>query len=121
MSAFVVAPTVIASALAGRLVVDLFVMVLPDVRDDERAVSTAHRIVEAEAPRVAQAERPDLVARGNRNVVDERVVWRDLIADRVLLRHVYVDPEHLSEEAVRVLGVVEGIVGATAITQADVQ
>ena len=61
--AFADAPAVVAAAEPRRLVVDLLAGALADVADQHRAGAAQPGRVEGEAPRVAQAERPDLVER----------------------------------------------------------
>src|SRR5829696_5308796 len=65
-------PAVVASSLAARFVVDFLARTLADVADHERAGPAARQVVEAPAPRVAQAEAPDLGPR--RRGPCERVV-----------------------------------------------
>ena len=74
MRALAVPPAVVAPAAIRRLVVDLFERALSDVADDQRASAAARRVVEAVAPRVAQAERPDLGPRRHWPAAHERVV-----------------------------------------------
>ena len=69
---------VLAAGAAGRLEVDFFEAVLADVADVEIAGGT----VEAEAPRIAQPVRPDLIA--SRRGSDERIGRR---ADVRCARH----------------------------------
>src|ERR1051325_9198604 len=97
---------VLAAGAAGGLEVDFFVDVLADVADPE----VAGLAVEGEAPRVAQAVRPDLPARG------EGVARGDGIR-----RPVDVDAEDLAEELVEVLSAVGGGAGAAAVAAAGVE
>src|SRR5207247_6874278 len=86
-------------ARAGRCgAVDLFVLRLSDVADPE----VVRGAVEREAPRVAQADRPDLVATGPPDVW---VVPGDPVLDAPG-RAVDVDPQDLAQQHVDVLGVV---------------
>jgi hypothetical protein len=76
-----------------------------------------------EPPRIAQTERPDLVARIAR--ADERIVHRDPVGQR-RLRMVDVQSQHLAEQAVAALGVVLRIVepqrrGAAAVARRHVE
>ena len=116
-----VAPAVVASAAARRLVVDFLPAVLTDVRDDERAGAAARRIVESVAPRVPQPEAPNLTTRGNGLTADERIVRRHLIARWIAVGHVHVDAQHLAEQLGGTLCAVRGIVARTAVAEADVQ
>src|SRR5688500_17811002 len=59
---FAIAPPVVDAAAAGRLVVHFFPRTLADVADHQGAGATARRIVEAEFPRIAQPDVPDLGA-----------------------------------------------------------
>ena len=119
MRAFAVAPAVVTAARAARLVVDFFEAVLADVADDQRAGAAARDIVEAVAPRIAKAERPDLVAR--RVAAEERIVRRNPVAGRVVVGHADVDAQHLAEQLVRVLRAMVGIVAGSAVAEADVE
>ncbi len=74
MRALAIAPAVVAPAAIRRLVVDFLERVLSDVADDERAGTAARRVIEAVAPRIAQAERPDLGPRRHRPAGHEWVV-----------------------------------------------
>src|SRR5690606_33165659 len=98
------------AAAVGRLEVDLLDRVLADVAD----VEVAGQAVEAEAPRVAQAERPDLVP--DVRVVHERIGRRDDRAGRV-----DVEAEDLAEQRVPTLGVARRIPGRPAVAETDVE
>src|SRR6266571_9054849 len=105
MRTFHQAPSIVqTSDCARRLKVDFLEIVLPDIRDEH----VARDAVETESPRIAQAERPDLVVEWirRRNGVGLR-------AD--------IDPQDFSEEYGEVLGVAEGIADETAISDADVE
>ena len=119
--AFAIAPAVVAAAAIRRLVVDLLERVLADVADDQRAGAAARRIVEAVAPRIAQAERPDFRPRRNRPAADERIVGRHLIAGRMRVGHVDVDAQHLAEQLLRILRAMFRIVAGAAVAEADVE
>ena len=71
--AFVDAPTVVCAADARQLKIDLFPALIADIAN----VHVAGRAVEAESPRVAQAVRPDFVARVG--VADKGIVWRNCV------------------------------------------
>ena len=62
MRALAIPPAVVAPAAAARLVVDLLPAVLPDVGDHQRPGSAERGVVEADTPRIAQPEAPDLRA-----------------------------------------------------------
>jgi hypothetical protein len=70
---------------------------LSDVGDDQRAGAAARPVVEAEAPRITQAEGPDLAERGNRLAIDERVVFRNAITARIAVGNRHVEAQHLAE------------------------
>jgi len=93
-------PPVVATARFRRpLDVDLFPRVLADVGD----VQVSSQPIEAEAPRVAQAEGPDL--RQGVVDVDERVVVRNPVAG--LRRDV--ESQELAEQGQSVLAAAQGI------------
>src|SRR5262245_22250315 len=106
-------PAVVAALLDD---VDFLEEILPDVAGPE----LAGLAVEGHAPDVPQPARPDLRADAR---ADEWVVRRDrvvlLFADT--LGRVDVDPQHLAEPAVHVLGVVVGIVRRPAVAVGDVE
>ena len=104
-------PSVVASSLANRLVVDFFPAVLANIRDHQRARSTERGIVEDQAPGIAYAEGPDLRQRCNRYSVAERIVERDAVALRIAVRYVDVDAKDLSLQLHRILRVPVGIAG----------
>ena len=120
-AAFAQPPAVVAAARADRLPVHFFARGLADVGDHQRAGAAVRPVVEVVAPRIAQAERPDLRQRGDRLPIDERVVVGHAVAARIGVRHVDVDAQHLAEQRVRVLRVVQRIAAAAAVAQADVE
>ena len=56
---FAIAPTVIAPAASGGFIVHFLPAGLADISNDQGAGSAPCRIVEAETPRISQAEGPD--------------------------------------------------------------
>src|SRR5262249_23502982 len=90
-----VAPAVVAPAARRRLVVALLEWIRCEVADEQRAGAAARRIIEAVAPRVAQAEGPDL---GPRGAADERIVRRYAVADGIAVGDADVDAQHLAEQ-----------------------
>ena len=70
--------------------------------------------VEREPERVPQADRVDLRSPA---AVRVRVVGRD----SVRVAGVHVDPQHLAEQLVRVLGAIAGIAARTAVSEGQVQ
>ena len=98
---------VLAAAARGGLEVDLLDGVLADVAD----VEVARAAVEAEAPGVAQAGRPDL---GRAAAPGERIVRRD----RVRRLGVDVDPQQLAEQRVLVLAVVLRVAAVATMASA---
>jgi hypothetical protein len=112
MSAFHPPPAVVLAArAAGGLEVDLLPRVLPDVTDEEIACEA----VEAEAPRIAQAVRPDLGPGAGHP--KEGVGGGNPVG----CRPVDVDAENLAKEAPQILGVVVDIARAAAVADANVQ
>src|SRR5262245_10778912 len=108
-------PAVVLAARArGRLKVDLLARTLPDVAD----VQVAGLAVEAEPPGIAQPVGPDLGAAAGH--ADEGVGRRHGVgagwSDRL-----DVEPQDLTEQAVRVLAVVVRIAATAAVAGADVQ
>jgi hypothetical protein len=104
-------PAVVAAThRVGGLPVDLLARILTHVADEQVARSE----VEAEAPRVPEALRPDLVADRVAGIAgaDERVVGRDRVRQRV-----DVDAEQLPEEQVVVLRLAVRIVAAAAVAE----
>src|SRR5205085_8949608 len=85
--------------------------VLADVGDPE----IAGRAIEAESPRIAKAERPDLAARAG--AIHERIRRRD----RVPRGAVDVDAQNFSEQRREILRAIAGIAGASAVAEADVE
>ena len=114
--AFHHAPAVVgAAALGGRLHVDLFPLVLPDVTD----VHVARARVEGPAPRVSEAKAPDL----RRGAATGHVAARDTVG-LAARRRVDVDAGDLAEqraERLPVAGAAVFVPSAAAVTQADVQ
>ncbi len=100
-----------AGGMRPREEVDFLLRILSDVAD----VEVAGHPIEAESPRIAQPQRPDLrpaQARGR-----ERVVRGIRVGRRV----VDVDAQHLAEQLVRILRAVARIVAAAAVARADVE
>ena len=106
---------------APRLEVDLFVCVLTDVGNHQRAHPAARRVVEAKLPGVAQAKRPDLTERVYRITVNERVVFGNSVAASIIVIDVDVDAQHLAEERAGILREVHRIAAAATVAHADVQ
>jgi hypothetical protein len=108
--AFLEAPAVVLAAGArGRLEIDLLGLVLADVAD----VEVAGRAVEGDLPRVAQAVSPDLTPPAQAGVAR-----RDAVR---LLARLDVDPQHLAEQVVQVLGAVLLVAGTAAVAGAYVE
>lgn len=95
---FAIAPPVITPATTRRLVIDLLPRSLPDIRDDGRPASSSQRIIEAPAPRVAQAERLDLGQRAEGVAGRIRIVRRHEVTGRIGVGNVHVDPQHLAQQ-----------------------
>lgn len=112
---------VIAAAAPRRLVVHLFARALADVADDQRAGGAGPAVVETVAPRIPQAEVPDLAQGRDRLRVDERIVGGNPVAGRVIVGDADVNPEHLAEQRERILRVVVGIVATATIAGADIE
>jgi len=110
MCAFHAVPAVVGAADAVWQYVDLLPCILADVGDKQ----VTGGAVEAEAPRVAQAIRPDLWS-GVSAVAEWVVVWRG-----VGLGDVDVEAQQLAEESAQVLTVSLRVVGAAPIAQSDV-
>src|SRR5690606_15544619 len=121
--ALVAAPAQVEpAASAGGDEVDLLVRVLADVGDPEVACER----VEGDAPRVAQAQRIDLVAAGSAGAVGIGVVGRDAVVRArgqaavgraAAAGAVDIDAQQLAQQAVRVLGVVVWIATAAAVAR----
>ena len=105
---------VLAAGVAGRQDVDLLPRALPDVPDEQVAGQT----VEAEAARVAQAERPDLRTRVGAN---EGIARRDGVCQPHVRLAVDVDPEGSCRAARSGAGRCRTVTGATAVPRADVR
>src|SRR5204862_4879968 len=95
-----------------RQVVDLLVAVVADIADRERL----RPAVEGEAPGVAEAIGPDLVAARS---ADEWVVRRDRV--RLAARRRGIDPEQLAQQEVQVLRVARRIAGRAAVAGAEIE
>src|SRR5262249_23328176 len=106
--AFLGLPAVIAAGDAGRLKIHLFARALADVGDEQVAALA----VERDAPRIAQAERPDLAARAWR--VDERIARRRRARRPVGL----VDADALSRQRAEVVAVAVGTAAPAAAADA---
>ena len=108
-------PAVIQTArAAGRLEIDLFARQLADVADPQIPRLT----VEGDAPGVAQAETPDLVAHGR--VTHEGVIGGDAVVQpRVGV--VDVHPQQFAQESSRVLPRIVGVAEAAAVAEGDVK
>ncbi len=107
-------PAVVVSALVIRgLEIHVLPRVLPHIGD----VQVAGLAVEAEAPRIAQARRPDLGP--GALLVDEGVILG--YAVRAVPTSIHVDAEDLRQEGVVVLAVTVGITRTTAVAEGDVQ
>src|SRR5207244_4353804 len=108
-------PAVVLAARARRR---LHVHFLPRILTDVADVEIPGHAVEAEAPRVADSERPDLV--------QPRIAWshegvarrRDVVGRRL---DVHVEPQELAEEHGRILGVLERITTTAAVAGAGVE
>ena len=91
--------------------VDLLHPILPDIADHE----VTGLPVELEPPRVSQPVGEDL--RPLAGLADERVAgW-----NRVGVAAERIDPQHLPEQRVEVLGVAGRVAGASAVARADVE
>ena len=99
-----------SAGVRSQRAVDLLVAILADVADPQ----VAGLAIEREAPRVAQAERPDEVVTRH---ADVGIRGRD----RVRLPRVDVDPEDLAQQRTEALGAVAGIAGAAAVAHPDVE
>ena len=100
-----------AKVVAKSNHVDLLTLSLADVAH----VQLPRATVEREAKWVAQARRVDLIA--SRSPPCKRIVRRDGVWQGA----VDVDPEHLAQQVVDVLGAVVGVVGRAAVAHADVE
>ena len=118
MSTFTIPPAVIATAAPPRFVVDLFEAVLSDIPHNQRTRPAALHIVEAVAPRVPPPEAPHL---GPRAASGERIACRDDVADRMCIRNVDVDAQHLTEQLGAILRAMFRIVAGSAVAEADVE
>src|SRR4051812_1322661 len=106
------APAVVAAAAAAsRLEIDLFPCVLADVRDEE----VAGQPIEAETPRVAQAEGPDLRSR-RAGRAGEGIRGRNHIAVAA-----HVEPKDLSAQVREGLSGLERVAAAAAVADGEVQ
>src|SRR5207253_110012 len=76
---------------------------------------------EVVAPRIAQAEAPDLGPRVRRPAADERIAGRNGVADRMGERQIHVNPQHLAEQLRRILRAVRRVVLITTVAKADVE
>ncbi len=119
LTAFERAPSEVAAAagvdaFGRRGHVDLLDAALTDVGDPQ----VAGLGIEAVAPRVAQADRPDLAA-GTLGA-DEGVVGRDRVAE-ISRRCGRVDPQHLAEHFGQVQGPSLRITPGAAVTKADIE
>ena len=105
-------PAVVAAALDE---VNFFIAILSDIAGPELAGLT----IESQSPDVAQAISPDLAA-GLLAASDEGIV----LGNRVLLARIlaiHVDTQDRTQECLEILTVAVGIVGRTAVPQADVE
>src|SRR4029453_18053998 len=118
---FAIAPTVVSSAAVWGFVVDLFELSLTDIANEKSSGSASGRIVEAVAPGVPQAKSPDLGAGLGRARAYEGVARRYLLAARMAVRHVHVNPQHFSEELSRTLGTITRVVCGPAAAKTDVE
>src|SRR2546428_13883168 len=106
------APAVVLAPRArGRLEVHLLPLVLTDVGDEE----IPELPVEAEPPRVAETERPDLGPRARR--APEGVRCRDRVGSGAG----HVDAEERAEELTEILGAAAGIAHTAPITHANIE
>ena len=121
MRALFVPPAVVATGATGGFVINFFPRTLTDVGDDQCAVSAARRHVERVAPRVAQAEAPDLFLNTGRPAVHERIRRRNDVTVHVANRHVHVDAQHLAKQFGGVLRPVSWIVGVSSVAKCDVE
>ncbi len=111
--ALVDAPAVVAAGDEGR--VDFFLRALADVADPRLPGDP----IEAEAPRVAQAHREDLVAAGDG--AEERIGAGRRVRHARSGRRIDVEAQDLAEQQVEILRVVRRVVGAAAVADADVE
>ena len=114
-------PPVIATASGKWLDVDLLASALTDVGDKECPGRTRADAVEAVAPRIAQAERPDFAERTDRCAVYKGIIGGNAIAHRIGVVNADIEAQHLAEKRERILRVIEGIVSATAVSQTNIQ
>ncbi len=113
LTAFHDGPAIVfATARPGRLEIDFLQIILAHVRDIEVASLT----IEADAPGVAQAKRPDLVQHGV--LLRKRIVRRDGVGP---VTGVHVDADELTEQRGPKLSVSLWIEGPAAIPEAQVQ
>src|SRR5439155_24000036 len=103
-------PTIVEPGRVHGLDVHLLPSVLADIRDVEQPAGRVERI----APRVAQAQRPDLRS-------PTSVLERIARGNRIRVTAVYIDPQQLAEQRIGVLGPVLGISSRAAVAHADVE
>jgi hypothetical protein len=107
----------------GGLEIDLLPRVLAHIADEE----IPGQAVERDAPRVAEAVRPDLPARGRHSRARDRHCRRaeERIGewDRIVwwARDINVQAENLAEKLAEVLGVVRRVIAAPAVSDACVE
>src|SRR5262249_13865385 len=105
-------PSIVGALLSD---VDLFPSILTDVGDVEGAKCP----VEARAPGIAQAVRKNFRVGARR--AHERIVGRYVIVAPGIARAVHGDTQVLAQQAVDVLPRVQGVAGAPAVTDRDVE
>src|SRR5262245_2151961 len=104
-------PEVVAATDGPRQEVDLLPLRLADVAEPE----VARLAIEAPAPRIADAELPDLFAPAG--AVDVGIVARD----RVRRSRVDVDAQDLAEQRCAVLSVTQRVAADVSVAQGDVE
>jgi hypothetical protein len=119
VSAFHATPAVILAALAApRLEIHLLPAGLSDVRDEQ----ISRQAIKAEAPRVAQAQGPDLFACAPGITAHKGIIRRDVIGQSIVgVRVVHINAEHLAQQRRGPLRVVLRIAASAAISHADVE
>jgi len=116
VSFYDVPPEILASRVTRRPVIDFFYLVLPHIGDQQ----VARDPVKAAPERVSYAVDPYFLFDTRRRILRQRVIRGDNIGLR--RRGIpYVDAQDLSQEGLQVLAVPEGIAGASAVPEVDVQ
>lgn len=116
--AFAIVPAEVQPARrAGGNIVDLLLRILPHVAD----VEITRGGIEADAPGIADAERPNLVGAtgGNEGIVGRNRIILAVIARKIIA--VDINAQDLAEQRILVLSILTRIAAAAAVANAEIE